>query len=206
MATLTESPPAAGLRCQRRLFSRREYHAMGQTGILKPAERVELLAGEVIIMSPIGHRHAACVDRLTGAFAALGARLAGRALVRVQNPLAESDDSEPQPDLMLLAHRDDHYDFGHPRPQDVLLLVEVADSSIGFDRNTKLPFYAAAGIRETWILDLQADRIEAYTEPKPGGYRVTVRYRPGDRLAPAALPDLRLEVAQLIPARQGTQR
>lgn len=201
MATLAETPPAAGLRCRRRLFSRQEYHLMGQAGILKPAERVELLAGEVIIMSPIGHRHAAGVDRLTGAFAALGAQLAGRALVRVQNPLVESDDSEPQPDLMLLAHRDDHYDFGHPRPQDVLLLVEVADSSIGFDRHTKLPFYAGAGIREVWIVNLQADLVEAYTEPEADGYRVSRRHRPGDRLAPAALPDLQLEVAQLIPAR-----
>ncbi len=174
---------------------------MGRTGILKPAERVELLVGEVIVMSPIGHRHAACVDRLNSAFAARSARLAGRALVRVQSPLAESEISEPQPDLMLLAHRDDRYDFGHPQPQDVLLLVEAAESSINYDRHTKLPFYPAAGIREVWIVNLQADRIESYTEPEAGGYRVTRRYGLGDRLAPAALPDLQLAVAQIIPAR-----
>ena len=174
---------------------------MGHTGILNPAERVELLAGEVIVMSPIGHRHAACVDRLNSAFAAQSARLAGRALVRVQSPLAESEISEPQPDLMLLAHRDDRYDFGHPQPQDVLLLVEAAESSINYDRHTKLPFYAAAGIREVWIVNLQADRIESYTEPEAGGYRVTRGYGLGDRLAPAALPDLQLAVAQIIPAR-----
>jgi Uma2 family endonuclease len=174
---------------------------MGQAGILPPAERVELLEGEVITMSPIGHRHAACVDRLNSAFAAASGRLAGRALVRVQNPLVESDLSEPQPDLMLLAHRDDRYDFGHPRAQDVLLLVEVAKSSLGYDRRTKVPFYATAGIRELWIVNLHTDQIESFTEPVPGSYRVTRRYRLGESLTPAAFPDLQLAVAQIIPAR-----
>ena len=199
MATLTESPPASAVR--RRLFSRQDYHAMGHAGILRPEERVELLQGEVIIMSPIGLRHAACVDRLNNALAAASGLLAGRALLRVQNPMVESDISEPQPDLMLLAHRDDHYDFGHPQPRDVLLLVEVSDSSIGYDRRTKLPFYAAAGIRELWIVNLHTDQIEVYTEPASGGYGVTRRYAPGETLAPAALPDLQLAVAQIIPGR-----
>ena len=126
---------------------------MGRAGILTAEDRVELLDGEVIVMSPIGNRHAACVDRLTNGFTRSGG-LAGRALVRVQNPLAESNLSEPQPDLMLLIPRDDHYDYGHPRAADVLLLVEVADSSLDYDMNTKVPFYARAGIREVWIVDL----------------------------------------------------
>ena len=136
-------------------FTRADYHAMGRAGILTAGDRVELLEGEIIVMSPIGTRHASCVDRLTHALTTSN-RLAGRALVRVQSPLAESDRSEPQPDLMLLAHRDDWYAREHPGPADVLLLVEVADSSLDYDRDTKIPTYAAAGIREvaecgSWI-------------------------------------------------------
>ena len=198
MVTLTRI--RAPVELPRRRFTRDEYHAMGESGILAANERVELLGGEIILMSPIGFRHAACVDRLTDAFTSSG-RLAGRALLRVQNPLVDAEDSEPQPDLMLLALRDDHYDFGHPRPRDVLLLVEVADSSVGYDRHTKLPFYAAAGIRELWIVNLQTDRIESYTEPAADSYRVIRRYRPGESVAPAAFPDLQIAVARIIPGR-----
>ena len=173
---------------------------MGRAGILTAEDRVELLDGEVIVMSPIGNRHAACVDRLTNGFTRSGG-LAGRALVRVQNPLAESDVSEPQPDLMLLIPRDDHYDFGHPGTADVLLLVEVADSSLEYDLNTKVPFYARAGIREVWIVDLEHNRVEVHTEPSRWGYGAVRRYVPGDALAPSALPDVKLEVAGIIPAR-----
>ena len=173
---------------------------MGRAGILAAADRVELLEGEVIVMSPIGNRHAACVDRLTNGFIRSG-DLAERALLRVQNPLAESDVSESQPDLMLLIPRDDHYDFGHPGAGEVLLLVEVADSSLEYDRSTKVPFYARAGIREMWIVDLEHDLVEFRTEPSRWGYGVVRRYVAGDVMAPSALPDVRLEVARIIPAR-----
>ena len=182
----------------RRSFTREDYHAMGRAGILTQQDRVELLEGEVVVMSPIGSRHAACVDRFNRAFFASG-RLAGRALVRVQNPLAVSDRSELQPDLMLLVERDDDYAFSHPEPADVLLLVEVADSSIDYDRRTKIPSYARAGIREVWLVDLEHDRIEACSEPTPDGYRVTRRHALGDSLSPAALPDLTLETDRIIP-------
>ncbi|MDE0025042.1 MAG: Uma2 family endonuclease [Spirochaetaceae bacterium] len=173
---------------------------MGRTGILGEDERVELLGGEIIVMAAIGNRHAACVLRLN---ARLNSdRLAGRALVQVQNPVAADPYSEPQPDLMLLAHRDDHYDFDHPSPGDVLLLVEVAASSLDYDRHTKVPFYALAGIREVWIVDLEADRIEAYSDPEAGHYRNVRRYVPGESIAPSALPDLELAVAALIPGRR----
>ena len=174
---------------------------MGTAGILTPEDRVELLEGEVVVMSPIGSRHAACVDRLNRAFFDTG-RLAGRALVRVQNPLAVSPRSELRPDLMLLTARDDDYAFGHPEPADVLLLAEVADSSIDYDRRTKLPLYAAAGVREVWLVDLEHDGIEAGTEPAPDGYRVTRRHRLGESLSPAALPDLALRTDLIIPPRR----
>lgn len=189
-------PAAASV--PRRSFTRKDFHAMGTAGILTPEDRVELLEGEVVVMSPIGSRHAACVDRLNRAFFDTG-RLAGRALVRVRNPLAVSPRSELQPDLMLLTARDDDYAFGHPEPADVLLLAEVADSSLDYDRRTKLPLYAAAGVREVWLVDLEHDGIEAGTEPTPDGYRVTRRHRLGESLSPAALPDLALRTDLIIP-------
>ena len=173
---------------------------MGKAGILTPRDRVELLEGEVIVMSPIGTRHAACVYRLTSTFYSAGP-IAGRALVRVQNPLAVSHRSELRPDLMLLVQRDDDYAFEHPEPADVLLLVELADSSIDYDRRTKTPAYARAAVRELWLVDLPHDRIEACSEPTPDGYRVTRRYGLGESLSPVALPHLTLETGAIVPPR-----
>ena len=138
--TMLHSLPRTVRACAQRRFSRVDYHAMGDAGILAPDERVELMEGEVVVMSPIGSRHAAGVLQLIRAFTS--GSLAGRALVQVQNPLAASDRSEPQPDLMLLIPRDDSYASGHPGPEDVFLLVEVADSSLKYDRRAKIPFYA----------------------------------------------------------------
>ncbi len=173
---------------------------MGRAGILGEDERVELIGGEIIVMAAIGNRHAACVLRLNATFNT--ERLAGRAMVQVQNPVAADTYSEPQPDLMLLAHRDDYYDFDHPSPSDVLLLVEVAASSLDYDRHTKVPFYALSGIREVWIVDLEADRIEAYSNLEAGSYRTMRRHVAGETVAPSALPDLELAVAALIPGRR----
>ncbi len=178
---------------------------MGEAGIFGPEERTELLDGEIIVMAPIGRRHAACVDWLTEAFYA-SARLAGRAQVRVQNPMVESDLSEPQPDVMLMAARPDRYALGHPGPDEVLLLVEVAESSLNFDRRTKIPFYASAGIREVWLVDLVHDCIDVYTGPGSGGYQVTRSVEMGETLAPSSLPDLELEVARIIPPRPERDR
>ncbi len=200
MATATATATASESLGLRKRFTVHDYHAMGRAGILTPQDRVELLDGQVIAMSPTGSRHAACVGRLTNEFGRAGG-LAGRALVWVQNPLAQSDHSEPQPDLMLLVPRDDHYDFGHPRAGDVLLLVEVADSSLDYDVRVKAPLYARAGVRELWIVDLERDRIEVRTEPSEHGYGAVRRCVPGDVLAPSALPDVTLEAARIIPAR-----
>ena len=117
----------------------------------------------------------------------------------VRNPPAVSGRSELQPDLMLLVEKDDDYAFSHPEPAAVLLLVKVADSSIDYDRRTKIPSYARAGIREVWLVDLEHDRIEACSEPAPDGYRVTRRHARGTCLSPAALPDLTLETDRIIP-------
>ncbi|MDE2686988.1 MAG: Uma2 family endonuclease [Chloroflexota bacterium] len=185
----TESAPT------RRRFTVAEYYAMANIGILHENDRIELLDGDLIVMPPIGDWHAASVDRFTNM---LPPRLQGRAIVRVQNPTRLNDNSEPQPDIMLLRWRDDFYQEGHPAPADVLLLIEVSDTSVDYDRNDKLSEYARAGIPEVWIATRQDSRIEAYTEPVEGEYS-NVRYAaPGESIAPQAFPEVVLEVGSLI--------
>ena len=188
---------------KKRLFTRKEYHAMGKAGILAPEERVELIEGEIIVMAPPGIWHLTRVDRLTHIFMPLG--IQRRAIVRVQNPSVMTEFSEFQPDVTLLAFRDDFYGSRNPRPQDILLLVEVADSSLNQDRNVKLPRYAAFGVPEVWIANLRDDRIEAHTEPTPQGYRSTRIYNRGDIISPTAFPDFQISVDDIIPARPNPQ-
>ena len=198
MTTQLAAPPAEAVQTRpRRKFSVGEYYAMAEAGILGPDERVELLDGEIVVMAPIGNRHAFCVDWLTR-FWILA--LAERAIVRIQNPVRLNDRSEPEPDVTLLAWRDDFYVSGHPGPQDVLLLIEVADSTADSDRYEKLPLYARAGIVEVWIVNLRDRRLESYTDPTEDGY-ATVRYfETGSSVAPLSFPDIALEVKRIIPA------
>ena len=201
--TLTQTEPDTQTDAPRkRLFTREEYHAMGKAGIL-PYDKggVELIAGEIIVMSPIGDRHSLCVLWLTEAFYESG-RLAGRAHIQTQNPVATSEISEPQPDLMLMAYREDRYAaVGHPRPRDILLLVEVSDSSLDYDRNNKLRHYTEAGIPEVWIANLRDDCVEAHTDPSPEGYRSTRIYHLDDTISPTAFPDIQIAVNDIIPPR-----
>jgi Uma2 family endonuclease len=192
MAT-TAAPPA--LAPTRRRFTVAEYYAMADAGILAENDRVELLDGDLIVMPPIGDWHAACVDRFTNT---LPPRLQGRAIVRVQNPTRLNDYSEPQPDVMLLRWRDDFYQGGHPGPDDVLLLIEVSDTSVDYDRSAKLSAYARAGIPEVWIVTRQNRRIEAYTEPKASAYATVRHTGPGASIAPEAFPDVILEVDRVV--------
>ena len=179
----------------RRRFTVAEYYAMAGIGILAENDRVELLEGDLIVMPPIGDWHAACVDRLNHA---LLPTLQGRAVVRVQGPTRLNYRSEPQPDVMLLRWRDDFYEGGHPGPADVLLLIEVADTSADYDRGPKLSAYARAGIPEVWIVNRETRRIETYTEPESGAYG-TVRYAgPGESISSQAFPDVDLEVGQVV--------
>ena len=185
---------------ERRPFTNAEYHALAEAGILAPDERVQLIAGDIIVMSPVGNRHAECVDLIDDAFTPL--RLApARARIRVQGPMVRPDDSEPEPDLMLLKLREGGYVSGHPRSEDVLLLVEVSDSTLGYDRNIKLPLYAAAGVPEVWMVNLRDDWIESNTQPTTDGYRSTQRYALGDIIAPLVFPDLSIPIERIIPPR-----
>ena len=151
-----------------RRFTVEEYHRMALAGIFSEDDRVELLDGAIIEMAPIGHRHAGCVSRLTDL---LTERLRGRATVHVQNPVRLVPYSEPQPDLSVLRYREDYYQTRPVEASDVLLLIEVADTSADFDRAVKLPLYARAGIPIVWLIDLAEDRVLVCSDPTPEGYR-----------------------------------
>lgn len=168
-------------------FTVEDYMRMLEAGILSEDDRIELIEGEIIEMSPIGDLHAACVIRLTMLFT----RLVGvAALVSVQNPVRLDNHSEPQPDLALLKPRPDFYAQAKPTPDDILLIVEVADSSAHFDRNVKVPLYARALIPLVWLVDLNAGAIEVYSQPAGGAYQQCQVMRRGDRLTIESLPGL----------------
>lgn len=152
---------------------------MREAGILGEDDRVELVEGDVVAMTPIGSAHAACVKRLT----LLLFRAAGElALVSVQDPVRLDEASEPKPDLALLHPKPDFYASGHPGPEDVLLLIEVADASLAYDQEVKLPLYARAGIREVWLVDLPGRRVLVHREPGAGGYAAVTAVGPEGRL------------------------
>jgi Uma2 family endonuclease len=144
-----------------------EYYRMGETGVLAPDARVELINGEIIDMAPPGSRHAAAVTYLTMALTAV----AGEAtLVSVQQPLRLNRFNEPQPDLMLLHKRSDYYAAAHPGPADIILAIEVSESSLRYDRQIKLPLYANHGIQEFWLIDLNAKELHVCRQPQNGTY------------------------------------
>jgi Uma2 family endonuclease len=182
-------------------FTVEDYHRMAEAGILTEDDRVELIDGEIVRMSPIGDPHIASVNRCNRTFS----RAVGdRALVSIQNPIDLDPYNEPQPDVALLRPRADDYERGKARPADVLLVIEVADSSVDSDRRIKFPRYAAAGVREAWLLDLEGDALEVYREPRDDGYALVRRYRRGERVAPEALPDVQVAVAD--PPREQARR
>ncbi len=179
----------------RRRFTTEDYHRMLEAGILTADDRVELIEGEIVQMSPMGHRHAACVRRLNHLFSS---RLAGRVLVDVQLPLDLDERSEPQPDLALLQPRTDFYAGRPPTPGDTLLVVEVSDATLAHDRGVKVPLYARAGVPEVWLVDLTTDSIEVYRRPTRAGYLDRDRVGRGEELAPEAFPELTLAVDEII--------
>ena len=186
---------AESVEVTRHRFTVADYERMGQFGIFSEDERVELVCGEVILMSPIGERHAACVDFLTQL---ITLRLRHSAIVRVQNPVLLDDYSEPQPDIALLKRRDDFYRHAHPRPEDVLLVIEVSDSTLAFDQKVKVPLYARAGIPEAWVVNLVEESIEVYSDPAGGEYQTVRSYARGRRLQSHTLAGLRLSVSKVL--------
>ncbi|HYE93672.1 MAG TPA: Uma2 family endonuclease [Terriglobales bacterium] len=187
---------AVEVRTARRKFTREEYHRMGEVGILKDTDRVELIRGEIVEMSPAGRRHRAFVDNLNSL---LMPRLAGRAIVSVQNPVVLSDDTEPQPDLQILRRRSVPYKEREAFAEDTLLLIEVAETSLRYDRSTKLRLYAEAGIQEYWIVDCAAEAVQIHRSPHAEGYREVLRVtEAGATVSPLAFPDVTLTLAEIF--------
>lgn len=144
-----------------------EYHKMAEAGILKEEDRVELLEGKIITMSPIGSRHAACVEKIDEL---LKRSLSGKAMVRTQNPVLIGNFSEPKPDVAGVKKKDNYYADQHPVADEIFLIIEVADSSLEKDRQAKLPIYAGAGIPVYWIVNLEKKELEVYQSPMGNQY------------------------------------
>ena len=173
----------------RHLFTTADIERMLAAGVLHEDARVELIAGEIVAMAAMGPKHLRCVNRLTR----LLVRAVGdTASVSVQNAIILSDRTMPQPDLTLLRGQDEQETV--PTAADVLVVIEVADSSLAYDREVKLPLYAAAGIPEAWIVDLGAQRIERHTQPGPGGYNAMLRFGRGETVPSTIIASLAIPV------------
>jgi Uma2 family endonuclease len=176
-------------------FTRADYHRMGEIGIFAEDDPVELIDGQVVVMSPIGRRHRGGVNRLNHLF--MG-RVGERAMVSVQNPVQLDDHSEPEPDIALLRPRADFYRDADATPEDILLLIEVAESSLDYDRRVKAPLYARSGIPESWIANLIQDHLLVHWDPSPAGYGTMRILRRGETIRPSAFPDLELTVDEIL--------
>lgn len=179
MSKITTSNPPNDLILKRFRFSREDYHLLEKVGLLTEDSPVELINGEIIEMSPINSLHAGTVKRL---LRFLSNALTDQYLIGAQDPIDLGEYSEPEPDLSILKYREDTYINSHPGATDILLLIEVADSSLEKDRTVKLPLYAQADIPETWIVNLQDKQIEVYGGPKDGTYHKQSIYQMGDIL------------------------
>jgi Uma2 family endonuclease len=178
-----------------RRFTIEEYHRMGEAGVFGPQERVELIRGVIREMSPKGKRHSDAVALANEIFVI---RLAGRARVFVQDVLRKAGwHSEPEPDLIVASNPDPRA-YGTER-SDTLLVIEVADTSLQYDRETKAALYAEAGVPEYWILNLNENLLEIHRRPAGSGYRVTMVLKASERVAPLAFPDLEIQVGDLLP-------
>jgi len=178
----------------KKLFTVGDYHRMGEIGIIHPEDRVELIDGEIIQMSPRGYRHTMCVERAIELFVR---GLGDRAVVGPGSPIQLNKWTEPEPDLVVFKSRE-HYIRRRRGLEDVLLILEVSASSLRFDQNIKLPRYAAAGIPEVWIADLQNDILHVNREPGDQAYKTELTLRPGDSVSPLGFPDVTLKVDDLL--------
>lgn len=179
----------------RKLFTVDEYCRMGEVGIFGSEARLELIEGEILEMSPMGTRHAACANRALAIFAG---RLAGRAMLSIQNAVLLSRATMPQPDVVLARPREDYYSGKHIAPEDIHLVIEISDSTLLYDRDRKMPLYARAGVRELWIENLQNDVILVYRDPGPKTYSTSRTLHRGESISAEAFPDIIFTVDELL--------
>jgi Uma2 family endonuclease len=172
-----------------------EYERMGAAGVFPHGKRLELLEGEIYEMSPIGSPHAACVKYLS---ALLNRLFNGKLIVSTQDPIRLDDFSEPQPDIALLRWRDDFYRHAHPTPADVLLIIEVGDSTVESDRSYKIPLYAKAGVQEAWVVNLPDETIELYAEPTGSVYQTAKTFKRGEEVQAHTVVDLLVNAADIL--------
>jgi len=179
----------------KRLFTVDEFYRMAEIGIFTEDDRVELIEGEIIQMTPIGNRHLACVNRLARI---LITAIKNRAIVSIQNPVRLSNRTEPQPDIVVLKYRSDDYEGKKPSPEDVYFMVEVSDSSYEYDRQIKIPLCAINNIPEIWIANLDRRVIEIYRQPSPEGYRQSFIVSPGESISPQSFPEYSFKVSDIL--------
>ena len=201
MTTSTKAPPKTAQTetpapPETRKFTVEEYYRMAEVGILQPNEKVELINGEIIVMSPIGNPHASTVRRIERV---MGRAFGDAATISGQNPVRLGNYSDLQPDVAILRYREDDYFGKPPAAEDVLLVIEVSETSLAYDRGTKANMYAIANVPETWVMNLVEDCIESFTQPGPNGYANHTIYRRGDRISPSTLPDVEFAVEDLLP-------
>lgn len=179
----------------KKLFTVDDYYRMADAGILTPQDRVELIEGEIVQMSPIGNRHAGCVNRITDLFTYL---FRGKAIVTVQNPARLNQYNEPQPDIILAKPRADYYASRHPTSEDIFLMLEVSDTSLRYDRNVKVPIYARLGIPEVWIADIRNDQLLLFRDRAGDSYKTSLILNRKDSLSVNAFPDITFTVENLL--------
>lgn len=172
-----------------------EYHRMGEAGILRQLERVELIEGEVVDMSPIGSNHAGTVLYISKA---LNATLNDKAYVSVQSPIILNDRNEPEPDIVLLKPRDDFYRNAHPKPEDIFLIIEVADTSLRYDREIKIPLYARHNIPQVWLVDLENKQLVMYSSPRNDQYEANKTITAYSHIDIQQIPNVTINLSKLF--------
>ena len=180
---------------EKHLFTIKDYHQMIETGILSKKDHVELIEGEILEMSPIGSRHASMVDRLNRI---IDRQVGDSAIVRVQSPVIMNDSSEPQPDISVVRYQEDFYEYGHPQPQDIFLIIEISDSTTIYDRDIKVPLYASSGIQELWLFDLTNQIVDVYTNPAFDRYNLIQRQNRNSILLLPSIPTIRIDLSSIF--------
>ena len=180
---------------QRKLFTVDEYDTMIKAGVFDGKERVELIEGEFVKKMTQGDLHIGCINRLTYLLVPI---LLNKAIVTIQNAVRINTFSAPEPDVAILRFRNDFYSTGKARPEDILLLIEVADTTVHTDRQIKIPLYARAEVPEVWLVNLPRKIIEVYTEPKNGKYQIVRKATKSEILQPKMISDLNVKVAEII--------
>jgi Uma2 family endonuclease len=178
-----------------RKFTIKEYHQMGKANVFHPEERLELIRGEIIKMSPIGLKHASMVNRLSNLF---GYKLYQKSIISVQNSIRLNDNSEPQPDLVLANFREDFYANKPIEAQDIYLLIEVSDSTLKYDRTIKIPLYAENKINEVWLVNLNNNSLEIYRQPENNSYQTKQKLDCNQTISPLDFPELIIDLATIL--------